>query len=814
MNGKDCLSLAACDQCALGIHLRKEGSFRPVPAELNGDTLVVLPFPSKRDELRGAPGVGPDGAETLEALERAGYSRDTVSWTTTVACRYPKDKKKEFDAKRKRINRQRKRNKETPLLSPEECCRPRLEAEIRQHKNVLTCGTFATKAVLPGAPVLRDVRGAPITLDNGTKVLATEDPGLVRYQPKWRHYFRRDIIKASRHFKGQLDWTEPVPIIGPTPQQMRDAVERWRGKAVAYDWETTRDDTLLVTPTCLGVGRGLDALVIPWVSIETGKQDWYTDEQFEEVKEALRDLFTDPKTAIVGHNSGYFDRIVTENWLGVTPTPHLDMILAHRLHNNEVFHSLGFVGAEFTDAPAWKADHSATEARSDAELHQYNARDITVTSLCAPQVFRSMKDREQVKIFELDSKMQGLCVQMKRLGLPLDNNRRLEHLSKQEKVRAKWLRALVQQAPSVNPGSHTQLAELLFFKWHLPPQDFTAAGVPSTNDASLRALISNPIIDEDQREYLKAIRLWRRANKLITTYLLPIADKARDGWVHADYSSHGTMSGRFTSDIFQTLPYSIRDIFAAPPGYRFIYADMDQLELRLAAAVAGADMYLKSFKGEIPIEPHGITGQAMFGDAYWQIDGAPKDRTKKGAGQFKAARDLAKTLCYASLYGASPTTIHKQLTSAEDASGNLIYAHYNVRKVSALHRRWKQGAPQFEEWWKAEVQGWRSRGYVLDPVLGRRCDFANGEDLSAIVNFPCQAGGFGVVAMGLADLSEQVQPDFEARTGLVNQMHDSVLYLVKEEDAERIARIVEQCLTRTVLGVEFSAEAEIQERMV
>ena len=134
--------------------------------------------------------------------------------------------------------------------------------------------------------------------------------------------------------------------------------------------------------------------------------------------------------------------------------------------------------------------------------------------------------------------------------------------------------------------------------------------------------------------------------------------------------------------------------------------------------------------------------------------------------------------------------------------------------MSALHRRWKQGAPEFEEWWKAEVQGWRSLGYVLDPVLGRRCDFANGEDLSAIVNFPCQAGGFGVVAMGLADLSEQVQPDFEARTGLVNQMHDSVLYLVKEEDAERIARIVEQCLTRTVLGVEFSAEAEIQERMV
>lgn len=46
----------------------------------------------------------------------------------------------------------------------------------------------------------------------------------------------------------------------------------------------------------------------------------------------------------------------------------------------------------------------------------------------------------------------------------------------------------------------------------------------------------------------------------------------------------------------------------------------------------------------------------------------------------------------------------------------------------------------------------------------------------------------------------------------MNQTHDSVLYLVKEEDAQEVAQIVEECLTRTVLGVEFTAEAEIKTR--
>lgn len=177
-----------------------------------------------------------------------------------------------------------------------------------------------------------------------------------------------------------------------------------------------------------------------------------------------------------------------------------------------------------------------------------------------------------------------------------------------------------------------------------------------------------------------------------------------------------------------------------------VYADMDQLELRLAAAMAKATLYLDAFAGRSPIEAHGITGQAMFGEAYWAMPGAPTDRRKKGTSgsRFAAARDLAKRLCYSSLYGAGVSTVHSDLTSVEGGDGDLIYAHYTIRQVAALHRRWLRNAPEFPQWWERTLEAWRKNGYIKDPVTKRRRDFSDGEDFNAIVNFPCQAGGWGL----------------------------------------------------------------------
>ena len=80
------------------------------------------------------------------------------------------------------------------------------------------------------------------------------------------------------------------------------------------------------------------------------------------------------------------------------------------------------------------------------------------------------------------------------------------------------------------------------------------------------------------------------------------------------------------------------------------------------------------------------------------------------------------------------------------------------------------------------------------------------------MNFGVQAGGFAVVANGMIELVDNHLPFyFKNKVGLVNQLHDAVVFAVPEERAEEAKDIVTEVLTRRVEGlpVEFTAEAEI-----
>jgi len=239
-------------------------------------------------------------------------------------------------------------------------------------------------------------------------------------------------------------------------------------------------------------------------------------------------------------------------------------------------------------------------------------------------------------------------------------------------------------------------------------------------------------------------------------------------------------------------------------------ADYDQLELRFASALAGANHYLDAFELK-EIDPHNLTGELMFGASFWESEGGPPTKMGKGKGQFKQLRNLAKTICFASLYGASPPKVHEIISRAEDGDGKLLYADMNLRQIRALHTRWLKAAPEFKKWWGKTLETCRRQGYIEEVVLGRRRYFAK-EDYNAILNFGVQAGGFAVVAQAMLDLVDNHLPfDFGQKTGLVNQLHDAVVFAVPESKADDVKDIVTEVLTTKVDGlpVSFTAEAEI-----
>ena len=404
---------------------------------------------------------------------------------------------------------------------------------------------------------------------------------------------------------------------------------------------------------------------------------------------------------------------------------------------------------------------------------------------------------------------------MRRLGIRIDEGRRYEHQGQQTNLAAKWLRVVHEYQSDLNPNSNAQVRDILFGRWNLPVYEYTATGDISVSATALRSLIVNPLVDDYQRKFINALRFYRRAQKLLSTYLLKLAPDAglvKDGYVYPDYNSHGTVTGRLSSSNpnFQNIPFNLRNIFIPPPGCVFVGADYDQLELRFAAALAGADHYLDAFELK-EIDPHNLTGELMFGASFWEAEGCPPTKMGKGKGQFKQLRNLAKTICFASLYGASPPKVHEIISRAEDGDGKLLYADMNLRQIRALHTRWLKAAPEFKKWWGTTLQTCRHQGYIEEMVLGRRRYFAK-EDYNAILNFGVQAGGFAVVAKAMLDLVDNHLPfDFGQKTGLVNQLHDAVVFAVPESRAEETKQIVTEVLTTRVenLPVSFTAEAEI-----
>jgi DNA polymerase-1 len=704
-------------------------------------------------------------------------------------------------------------------------------------------GQIAAKALLPdrqfdlirGAPQQVQLRPAYETSSTAParKVLVTWNAIYGIHQPKWKRVIQSDLHKALRHFADKLDWVDPELVIAPSPANFAAwARERRRAAAaqvsagkgklwISSDVETNIAHMLKLKLYTVQIGDDKEVIILPYSSKE-GKV-YYTEEEKLAITASLQEVYTDPNIIIIGQNFGYFDRMVIERILGCTPSPVLDTILIHHLGESEYPHSLAFIGSLYLDIPAWKADHAGTSAASDEELFVYGGTDVAATHRIVRPLVRQMQARNQAGLYEIDAKMQSYCVGMKRLGMRVDERARLRHTREQTKKSKDWLAKVHALQPGLNPRSTQQMSALLFDRWGLPIQEVTDSGEPSTNAASLRALFSSPLVDEDQREIIRAVRMYRKSEKLLSTYLHkwhPGSDLVVDGYIHFDYSAHTVVTGRLAGPS-QQIPFAIRDIFIPPPGCVYVDADMDQLELRFAAALAKAELYLDAFglSRDHPdaVDPHSMTGALMFGSLFWKVEGAPEKRIDKGSGKFKRLRDLAKTICFASLYGAESPKVYEIVMKDEAEeddlengvhAGDLIFADYTLDQVRALHREWKARAPEFTRWWKKIVHEYRRQGYIEEPINGRRRYFKS-EEYNEILNFKVQAGGFALVANSMVKLIEKHLPfDYKSRTGLCNQLHDAVLFGVPESEADYTVAVVSETMTQQALGLNFTAKAK------
>jgi DNA polymerase I-like protein with 3'-5' exonuclease and polymerase domains len=522
-------------------------------------------------------------------------------------------------------------------------------------------------------------------------------------------------------------------------------------------------------------------------------------------------------------------------------------------------------------------------SETDEELHIYCCYDVAITAAVVAPLYEQVRLREQLPLLTCDHDVQKVCAEMHDVGMFVDQPTRKDWETKLIDTVIKHRDGLRETVglEKINPGSPFHLRDLLFEKWRLePPIDdeyrFTTSGDASTSDDVLRACLTIKNLTPTQRKAIEHIRYYRKAQKLLGTYVVKLryntdlaeegfdADEDQDdqmtrlgkgepkkgivdprtGRMHPGYNPHVTTSGRLSSSKpinAQNFPSKLRGMVTAAPGHILVGADADQLELRIAASRWESVLYLEALNENA--DPHASTALSVFGAMFQEADGFPGGVWKgslfipsgegKWGGKAKKLRDLAKRVQYAGQYGASVETVHRVISQTEtdngDGTTSLPYLDITLREVRMMHEKWLKGA-KFDAGWEREMATYRNLGYLTEPVMGRRRDFLDGENLNEIVNFPIQASGASLMNIALLDIWKAVPlRKWGPGTGIINQCHDSIVVecpldgCVYDPDKKKwvaapgsiphqVKQIIEGAMNQTHKGipnVRFTATAEI-----
>lgn len=523
------------------------------------------------------------------------------------------------------------------------------------------------------------------------------------------------------------------------------------------------------------------------------------------------------------------------------------------------------------------------------------ALDTALTAKVMPKLAEQVQLRGQLEVWKLDQKIQAICADMHTAGMYVDQTERLTVEKKLLKRRQELLNEVRERLdrPNFNPNSVDQLRDLLFGNWKLTPpveeeERYTSTGDPSTADLILRSLLTEELPD-NQREVIRRIRYYRKVVKVLGTYVTKLRpsnvaveddlgwDDEDEDWIDREtrkkyglekmgivnpatgrmypgYNAQVAVTGRLSSSKpinAQNFPKAMRKIITAAPGHVLIGADMDQLELRIAAARWQVDLYLRAFaEGK---DPHSMTAFAVFGDAFCtaagidpilfsqpgKLVGTDYDQNGKfiGSGEAKKMRDLSKAVQYASQYMAKVETVHKLISKTEvenkDGTTDLPYAKLPLRRVREMHANWLRGAPEFEKGWEEEIQTFRRQHFLCEDVTFRRRDFLDGESPNEIVNFPIQATAAALMNLSIIRLHQEIPlHKWGPGTGIINQCHDAIVVecpadgasYTKDENGKirwdvpkgsipwRVMGLLEECLNCEhpgLPGVKFTATADI-----
>lgn len=456
-----------------------------------------------------------------------------------------------------------------------------------------------------------------------------------------------------------------------------------------------------------------------------------------------------------------------------------DSLLAHHTFASHLPQRLDHVVSCYADSSPWKIKYGkrgdeekglAPAEMSTEDLQSYGAADARLTYLAWSRLQDDLEPHADV--YEHDRKLAGICREMSRTGINVDHARKAE-LSLALEERRRDLRNQLQTVTGqadFNPGKLDAVRRYLFEDQGIRFVGLTKAGRPSTNTATLEALrLSNHTI---HREFAEALLLWRLTGKVKSTYLDAIVPY-KDGRARFNWKPFGTVSGRLSSR-FQSQPRykkttpeaRIREIYVPDsPDEVFIYYDVSQAEMRLAAYLSADPVFIKACEGDV----HSNNAAAVFPERA-HLRSSPDD--------WKPLRDISKNLGFAISYCAEVDKVFMTLRSkgfnVSRAAVELI-----LNKLHAAYRTYYQ-------WVESNLSRTRRTGHMFSPFLQRIRWLGWYPKITDVANFPIQSGLADIMNERTIALDERLPKAVKLKA----QVHDACVYSAPRRLAEDAKEII------------------------
>ena len=513
----------------------------------------------------------------------------------------------------------------------------------------------------------------------------------------------------------------------------------------------------------------------------------------------LKPLLEDESVLKIAHNMKYDWQMFAKHGIRVAPFDDT-MLISYVLDGSAHSHGMDSLSERLLDHKTISYEDVAGKGKAQVTFDKvsiekaldYAAEDAEITlrlhKLLKPRLARE----KMLSVYEnIERPLIPVIAEMELTGIKID----LQILKTMSHDFGKKLAALETEIYKLaghefNVASPQQVAAVLFDEMGLQGGKKTKGGAASTSVDVLEKLA------EEGHEIVVQILEYRQLAKLKSTYTDALQEEINpsSGRVHTSFAMAHTNTGRLASSDpnLQNIPIrteegrKIREAFVAAPGHVLLSVDYSQVELRLAAALAGIEALQKAFKDKKDI--HAITAAQVFG--------VPLDQVTL------EIRRQAKAVNFGIIYGISGWGLAKQL-GIDNATANEFIRKYMAR------------FPELQTYMEDKKEEARKNGFVKT-LHGRKCVIAGINEKNPAqrgfaerqaINAPLQGTAADIMKIAMT----RMKPALEKaglKAKMLLQVHDELVFEVPESEIEKTSALVRSVMESVVdLGAPLEAEA-------